>query len=450
MRRSGLFVVMSMFAVTLFAGVGVCWAGWETQYSGVTEDLNDVFFIDKTHGWAIGLNSTVLATTDGGETWVKQELPVSDFRLERVQFINQNVGYIIGYSIIDHVVEGHLFHTNNGGQIWEIVETNIVFYYTKALCFIDENTGWIVTGGKDSRGDSFNGVLKTTDSGKTWKIQYNHMAMDAPYKYWGVYSVSFIDNLHGWVLYGPIDNLQMPRYLAYTENSGLEWQERGLVPFYVINNKIHPVSKDTLWIDSIGLNFTNDNGATWLFDTAGVSEFIGQGSSHLVGGVYPVGGSEAFIVTKTILFHTSDGGKTMTELVNYAAFGLWGANSISGVGGDTMWICGFDGMIARYIHEPSQAEEKEMLLPKDVILHGNAPNPFNPTTTISFTLPADSHTTLTVHDITGRKVAALADNFMSAGKHSAVFNGCDLASGVYFYRLEVGGTARTGKMLLVK
>ncbi len=65
-------------------------------------------------------------------------------------------------------------------------------------------------------------------------------------------------------------------------------------------------------------------------------------------------------------------------------------------------------------------------------------------------MPADSHATLTVHDVMGRKVATLADNFMSAGKHNAVFDGSNLASSVYFYRLQAGEVAKAGKMLLVK
>ena len=58
---------------------------------------------------------------------------------------------------------------------------------------------------------------------------------------------------------------------------------------------------------------------------------------------------------------------------------------------------------------------------------------------------------LIVYDVTGRKVATLIDNTpMDAGQHEVVFDGIDLASGVYFYRLESPGFAKTGKMLLVK
>jgi hypothetical protein len=80
----------------------------------------------------------------------------------------------------------------------------------------------------------------------------------------------------------------------------------------------------------------------------------------------------------------------------------------------------------------------------------NYPNPFNPATTISFTLPKSGLVTVSVYNITGQKVVTLVDNTMSAGKHSVVFNGAGLASGVYFYRVTCGGATRTGKMLLMK
>ncbi len=88
--------------------------------------------------------------------------------------------------------------------------------------------------------------------------------------------------------------------------------------------------------------------------------------------------------------------------------------------------------------------------PHTFSLAQNSPNPFNPVTTITYSLARESHTTITVYSVTGEKVATLADGLMSAGKHSAVFNGSNLASGIYFYRLEAGGMVKSGKMMLMK
>ncbi len=78
------------------------------------------------------------------------------------------------------------------------------------------------------------------------------------------------------------------------------------------------------------------------------------------------------------------------------------------------------------------------------------PNPANPATTLHYTLAKPGNVKLAVYNSNGQKVATLVDNYMSAGKHSAVFDGSDLASGVYFYRLESTGFAKSGKMLLIK
>ncbi len=83
-------------------------------------------------------------------------------------------------------------------------------------------------------------------------------------------------------------------------------------------------------------------------------------------------------------------------------------------------------------------------------LSQNSPNPFNPVTTIEYSLAREAQTTLTVYSVTGEKVATLADGLMSAGKHSAVFDGSNLASGMYFYRLEADGMVKSGKMMLLK
>lgn len=102
-----------------------------------------------------------------------------------------------------------------------------------------------------------------------------------------------------------------------------------------------------------------------------------------------------------------------------------------------------------------EAAAKTTTLPTEYVLAQNYPNPFNPETKIDFSLPTPSRVTLTVYDMLGRTVTVLAEKDYSAGHHSVTWNGRDergqsVASGVYFYRLETGGSALTRKMMLVK
>ncbi|MBN1397336.1 MAG: T9SS type A sorting domain-containing protein [Bacteroidetes bacterium] len=83
-------------------------------------------------------------------------------------------------------------------------------------------------------------------------------------------------------------------------------------------------------------------------------------------------------------------------------------------------------------------------------LKQNYPNPFNPSTKITYSVPTTSKVRLTVYNILGMEVAELVNGVRAAGTHEATFSGHNLASGVYFYRLQAGNIIQTKKMLLLK
>ncbi|MBM4171635.1 MAG: T9SS type A sorting domain-containing protein, partial [Ignavibacteria bacterium] len=83
-------------------------------------------------------------------------------------------------------------------------------------------------------------------------------------------------------------------------------------------------------------------------------------------------------------------------------------------------------------------------------LEQNYPNPFNPFTTISYQLPVSGQVTLTVYDLLGRKVEELVNDFQESGFYAINFNGINLPSGTYFYKLECGTFSETKKFILMK
>jgi hypothetical protein len=88
-------------------------------------------------------------------------------------------------------------------------------------------------------------------------------------------------------------------------------------------------------------------------------------------------------------------------------------------------------------------------------LMGNYPNPFNPTTTISYALAADSYVTLKIYNTLGQEVATLVDGFQTAGYMTANWNGRNefgstVSSGIYLYRLTAGDVVQTAKMMFMK
>jgi len=94
--------------------------------------------------------------------------------------------------------------------------------------------------------------------------------------------------------------------------------------------------------------------------------------------------------------------------------------------------------------------ENRTLKTFDFELTANWPNPFNPETEISFTLPKTTKVALKIFNIRGRVVATLVNKSLSAGKHKVKFKAANLPSGPYFYRLKAGGFVSTKKMLLLK
>ena len=90
-------------------------------------------------------------------------------------------------------------------------------------------------------------------------------------------------------------------------------------------------------------------------------------------------------------------------------------------------------------------------IPTKYSMYQNFPNPFNPVTNIRLDIPRSSHIKLTIYDALGREVTSLANEKFSAGSYSVSFNGNELQSGVYFYRLSSDGNVLdTKKMVLVK
>ncbi len=83
-------------------------------------------------------------------------------------------------------------------------------------------------------------------------------------------------------------------------------------------------------------------------------------------------------------------------------------------------------------------------------LSQNYPNPFNPSTEIKFTLAGASNVSLKIYNSMGQEVETLANRFYAAGSHSIRFEGSNLASGIYFYRLTSGNVVMTKKMILIK
>ena len=137
----------------------------------------------------------------------------------------------------------------------------------------------------------------------------------------------------------------------------------------------------------------------------------------------------ADILPTTIKRSAAAGGNTLTPIVNEGSIEVRITTDIQDITGDD--------------------------LPGTFELGQNYPNPFNPTTHIQFSLPHASHVRLEVYNILGRQVRLLIDQSLSAGAHEVTFDGNSesgnqLATGIYFYRLQAENFVETRKMMLIK
>jgi len=94
-------------------------------------------------------------------------------------------------------------------------------------------------------------------------------------------------------------------------------------------------------------------------------------------------------------------------------------------------------------------------IPKTFALKQNYPNPFNPVTTIKYQIPAESRVVLSVYNILGQRIKTILNDVQPAGYYTVQWNGRDetgnqVASGIYFYRIQADGYVNTCKMLFMK
>jgi hypothetical protein len=102
-----------------------------------------------------------------------------------------------------------------------------------------------------------------------------------------------------------------------------------------------------------------------------------------------------------------------------------------------------------------QTDAEDVLIPSINALESNYPNPFNPSTTIRFSLAGPGHASLRIYDVSGRLVRSLVNGTVDSGPHEILWDGTNdrgagTASGVYFYRLVTDRYAETKRMVLLR
>ncbi len=145
------------------------------------------------------------------------------------------------------------------------------------------------------------------------------------------------------------------------------------------------------------------------------------------------------------VMNNGNSGWTITAPGGYAyALDIGYDYSIYAVGGNTL------GNTIQILQTLTSISGKQNIVSNSYWLSDNYPNPFNPVTKIDFEIPKQGFISLKVFDLLGKEVKSLVNEVKAPGIYTVQFNGSELSSGVYFYRLETNGFTDIKKMMLIK
>jgi photosystem II stability/assembly factor-like uncharacterized protein len=364
---------------------------WQVTSSQSPVILNDIFVIDSNTIVAVGDAGTILRTTDAGNSWTTVNSGVTDDLL--------SVSFVDSFGICGALSQTILYSSNSGAS-WNIAQSGFFgggFWGAKML---SGEIGFVA--GENSIFQPLLGM--TTDSGLNWDFHAFYLN-GSEGKATGV---DFTDMFTGYVCAGTFD---LYGAIAKTTDSGINW--------------ITTLFPDPLF----DINFPISN-------------------TGLVG--YAVG--DAGVILKTINAGDSwqqQQGGTILKL-----------NKVHFIDLDYGIAVGENGIILRTTTggEPVTNVEKLSSQISEFSLEQNYPNPFNPSTKIKYTIPASPKSSpkertlvhLIVYDILGKQVAELVNEEKQPGVYEVNFDGTNLSSGVYLYRLTAGTFSDIKKLVLLK
>ena len=295
-------------------------ARWDVQNSGVTDQLNSVYFIDVNTGWAAGTHNTILKTTDGGKTWNRLlERIEGGNAFSSIYFTNGKEGWASSDKI--------LLHSSDGGETWRPASP---LPEGKSLGTGGAFGGIRVQTGLFGTSDRF---YRSGDGGTTWTTSVSKLPRND-------FEAFFVlDEQHMW---GAGDN---GRY-ALTADGGRTWQEP-TIPVKTKLTKVYFVSPKIGWILPTDHNggplASTDGGLTWTSQYTGADRNTPLRDIHFVNerdGFLLVGGSNR----SDIVYRTSDGGTRWTTIGQLPERRT--AMSFPAV--DNGWVVGPTGYVVHY------------------------------------------------------------------------------------------------------
>ena len=428
--------IILLFASAFFDTLN---AQWQQQPFPTSQNLWKVRFADSLDGWVLS-DSAIYHTDDGGATWAVMDT-TSHFGTA-LSVINRNVVYYSSTKIRPKPYSRRLRQTTDGGHTWQTADTS--FYHYFDIEFATDQIGFAACGDIENKP----AFRKTTDGGAAWRT-VDYAFNPANFE---ISAISFVDHMRGWAV-------TYDAFIFNTTDGGETWalqdSIRTISSSFIPLRDIFFATPDSGWaVGGLGgftlLAKTIDGGKTWTTDTWQGSS--GREISFLNS---QIGWIVAASLAPPHFWKTTDGGK-FWEIQEYMPAFNTGIESISMVNENLGWAVGsFPGRLYKFDAGNPTAVAERRNFPEQFTLSTNFPNPFNPTTTIEYTLSIPAEIRLTIYDQSGKEVAVIDKGHRQAGAHKVTWdgrniNGVQVASGVYFYKLQAGHIVLTRKLALVR
>jgi len=391
---------------------------WTEQTSPVTTALYSVSAVSNDVAWACGAGGKVIRTTNKGITWtnVSGTLPTA-YSFYAIFAWDAN----IALATASPAAGDYVYRTSDGGATWTQVY-NLAGGFGNGLWMTDANTAYHV-------GDPVGGnwmLQKSTNGGVNWFT-------------WATVASTAAGWNNAFMVVG--NNVWMgtnANYLMYSSNLGVNWSQQTTT----FTNQY------SVWFNNAtnglcaynALNKTTNSGVNWTALTSPLAASCG--------GICGTG-SEWYVAPQSTAVYVSTNDGTSWATGYTAPDGAFYHLTHSRTG-NTVWGVRSNGKISRYGDPPTGITPITVTVPENYSLSQNYPNPFNPTTKINFSITKSGLTTLKVYDLLGKEVATLINQNLNAGTYVADFDGANLSSGVYFYKLEVNGFTEVKRMTLLK
>ncbi|MDZ7291681.1 MAG: YCF48-related protein [candidate division KSB1 bacterium] len=251
-------------------------------------------FVNENQGWVVGDGGAIFHTTNGGKTWLKQASGTTD-DLMRVQFVDEDFGWVAGTRAI--------LHTENGGLSWTKQLSDSSQSKFVCMCFVNRFRGWV-------RGPSVGTIYRTVNGGAQWEVQQIGESI-------GVTDISFVNENVGYVLLG------ISR-ICKTTDGGNQWNKISgpRFPFSIcflseqtgfIGNDINASS---LMNDRASIFRTDDGGNTWSEQTIPKTATVWKiAFANSEKGWALAGG----FTERELLLYTTNGGQIWNQIENRPA-----------------------------------------------------------------------------------------------------------------------------------